>query len=169
MENFKDCSICLEKIIQQDRIHFCCNQNYHFVCIKKWTDLNYTCPICRKLLDKKVLTMLRKIQNNINELKIHEEKTHHIIKTLILDHEHIKQKTQNNLEKISNLLSYTNPHIEIPSSPVLNHNNPLTFSRLLHRRGAIVLPIIIEDRYNRNLTNNCAYPAFCRCYNCLNE
>lgn len=169
-----DCSICLEEITEQNRdylVKFCCNQNYHFHCIKKWTDSKYTCPICRRLLDRKVLNILKNIQNNINELKLREERAHHIIETLMLDIKNVQERTKYNLEKISNINSYTNPHVEIPSSPILNNNNPLTFSRLLQRRGAIVLPLIIPDddssSPNRNQVGDCAYPAFCRCFSCF--
>ncbi len=151
-----DCSICLELINEEDLIKFCCNQHYHFCCIKKWTDEHYTCPICRKVLSRKVLTILKKIQQNINQLKLQEEKTQHIIQTLMIEHENIKQRTKNNLKVISNMSCYTP---QIPPTPILVHNQPFTYSRLLHRRGAIVLPLLLQ-------TDDCAYPAFCRCLRC---
>ena len=151
-----DCSICLE-IIEENPVNFCCKQNYHFHCIKKWTDKKLTCPICRKLLDKKVLNIIRNIQNNINELKRREKNAHHIIETLLMDIELVKQRTKNNIEKISNISNYTHP--EIPSSPRIRSNSPLNFSNLLTRRGVIALPFI-------NTNNDCGYPAFCRCMHC---
>ena len=159
------CSICLEIIDEsknQHLVEFCCRQTYHFTCIKSWTDLKLTCPICRNLLDRNVLNILRTIQNNINELKIREERAQHIIETLLLDIQNVQQRTRNNLEKIANISSYTHP--EIPSSPTFSSDNPLSFSRLLERRNAVVLPLIIPSSPTQSI--DCSAPAFCRCFTC---
>lgn len=160
-----DCSICLEKINVEDySINFCCKQTYHFHCLKTWTDEKYTCPICRKLLDRRVLNVLRNIQNNIRELEMREKRAHHIIETLMLDIQNIKDRTKENFEKLTNISSYTQPPI-IPSSPVLsNEDQPLSFRRLYERRGAVVLPLIIPTSPTTSI--DCAAPAFCRCFNC---
>ena len=159
-----DCSICLETIDEEQdyRIDFCCKQTYHFNCIKTWTDSKLTCPICRKLLTQKTLNILRNIQNNINELKLREERAQHIIETLLLDIQNIQTRTRNNLEKLTNISSFTQPP-EIPSAPFLTFDrirqNPLNFRRLLQRRGAVVLPHVVND--------DCRSPAFCRCLHCM--
>lgn len=152
------CSICLEIINDKEdhKVNFCCKQIYHFKCIKTWTDSKLTCPICRKLLSKKTLNILRNIQNNIKELKLREERAQHIIETLLLDIQNVKTRTQNNLNQLTNISSFTQPP-EIPSAPLLTY--PLNFSRLLRRRGTVVLPFII--------TEDCRAPAFCRCTHCV--
>jgi hypothetical protein len=152
------CLICLEtidEVAQQYKVKFCCKQTYHFDCIKTWTDSKLTCPICRKLLSQKTLNLLRNIQNNIKEIKLKEERAQHIIETFLLDIQNIKTRTQHNLNKLTNLSSFTQPP-EIPSAPLLTSG--LNFSRLLHRRGAVVLPLMI--------TEDCRAPAFCRCTHC---
>ncbi len=165
-----DCSICLEKInIEDYLIHLCCKQTYHFHCIKTWTDDKYTCPICRKLLDTKVLNIMDNIQNNIRELELKEKRTHHIIETLMLDIQNIKNRTRENLEKLVNISSYTQTFI--PQSPILsNEEQPLTFRRLYERRGAVVLPLIVPSTPTSPTaitpSIDCAAPAFCRCFNC---
>lgn len=161
-----DCSICLEKIkIEEYPVHFCCKQTYHFNCIKTWTDEKYTCPICRKLLDRRILNVLRNIQNNIRELELKEKRAHHIIETLMLDIQNIKDRTRENFEKLANTSSYTQ-HPLIPSSPVLSNDEPLSFRRLYERRGAVVLPLIIPSSPSSPPSSYCAAPAFCRCFNC---
>lgn len=145
-----DCSICLEKIIKSnDHIKFCCKQNYHFLCIKTWVIENQKCPICRKLLDDKVLKSLKKLENNIKELELKEKRAYHIIETLMLDLQNIKERTFENLENIANMSTYIRT---IELSPQFNYR------RLAERRGALVLPIIIEE---------CIYPEFCNCSDCL--
>lgn len=152
-----DCSICLEKIEEQS-VKFCCKQNYHFKCIKTWVDTKRTCPICRKLLDNHIFNMLRNVENNIKELAMREKRAHHIIETLMMDIQNVKDRTKYNLEKISNVRSYTQP--EIPPTPRISTNGNFNYSRLFQRRNAIVLPLIITS-------DECAAPAFCRCIQCL--
>ncbi len=132
-----DCSICLENI-EENPIHFCCKQNYHFHCIKQWTDQQLTCPICRNVLNKKVLNMLRNIQANIIEIQRREESAQYILETMMKDIELVKQRTRNNIETISNISNYTNP--KIPSTPKLPTSIPLNYSNLLVRHGALSLP-----------------------------
>ena len=151
-----DCIICLEDINQGDElfdhVQFCCRQNYHFQCLQSWIKLHYTCPICRKVLTEKVMKIFRNIENNFKELKIKQERALHIIETLMLDIESVKSRTKNNLEKIKQMDDYIRP--EIPPAPRLNLLN----SRLYQRRNAII---------PRFISNNCAAPAFCRCFHCL--
>jgi hypothetical protein len=45
----KYCIICLENYKFQDKIAFMeCNHKYHYFCLKKWLNVNPSCPICRK-------------------------------------------------------------------------------------------------------------------------
>ena len=46
-----DCSICLEKIVNDDKHITSCNHTFHEECITKWMSLNHNCPLCRKNLD----------------------------------------------------------------------------------------------------------------------
>ena len=46
------CSICCEKMIQNDEfIELECDHSFHNSCLKKWLEIDNTCPICRKILD----------------------------------------------------------------------------------------------------------------------
>lgn len=44
------CSICLEKIEQQECFNFPCQHRYHIECISKWyeSQKNTSCPLCRE-------------------------------------------------------------------------------------------------------------------------
>lgn len=45
----KDCSICLEKLIDDDiEIELPCKHRFHIYCIQRWVDINKNCPLCRK-------------------------------------------------------------------------------------------------------------------------
>lgn len=45
------CTICLELLKKNDIISTLnCNHRYHHVCIKKWTEKERTCPLCRVTL-----------------------------------------------------------------------------------------------------------------------
>jgi hypothetical protein len=45
----KDCSICLEKLIDDDiEIELPCKHRFHIYCIQKWVGINKNCPLCRK-------------------------------------------------------------------------------------------------------------------------
>ena len=45
----KDCSICLEKLIDDDiEIELPCKHRFHVYCIQRWVDINKNCPLCRK-------------------------------------------------------------------------------------------------------------------------
>lgn len=158
-----DCSICLENMNKNNEIpnciQFCCKQNYHFECIKKWVDENNTCPICRKVLNRNILVKLEQIQINYEEIKQREIRANYIIKTLMKDIENIKERTKNNIELINTADNYLQP--EIPPTPRFRPYGQFNFNRLLERRGSIVLPLIVRD--------DCMYPSFCRCGNCLPE
>ena len=44
-----DCSICLEKLIDDDiEIELPCKHRFHVYCIQRWVDINKNCPLCRK-------------------------------------------------------------------------------------------------------------------------
>ena len=44
-----ECSICLEKYVQNDKIMSLeCNHSFHDACIKLWLKNNNTCPQCRE-------------------------------------------------------------------------------------------------------------------------
>ena len=160
-----DCLICLEPMDEtleiSDHIQFCCKQNYHFKCIKQWIDVKRTCPICKELISQKTLNMFRNAENNFRQLKIKEERAMHIIETLFLDIQNIKDRTKSNLDKINNVKNYTQAEIPILMDQTSSDIYPLNYSRLLHRRGAIVLPLIIRE--------DCIYPSYCRCGNCIPE
>ena len=161
-----DCLICLEPIDEtleiSDHIQFCCKQNYHFDCIKQWIDVKRTCPICKELISQKTLDMFRNAKNNFTQLKFKEKQAMHIIETLFLDIQNIKDRTRNNLDKINRIKNYTQAEIPLfMSRTIPNVINPLNYSRLLHRRGAILSPLIVSDV--------CIYPSYCRCGNCISE
>ena len=45
----KDCSICLEKLIDDDiEIELPCKHRFHIYCIQRWVNINKNCPLCRK-------------------------------------------------------------------------------------------------------------------------
>ena len=45
----KDCSICLEKLIDDDiEMELPCKHRFHVYCIQRWVDINKNCPLCRK-------------------------------------------------------------------------------------------------------------------------
>ena len=47
-KSVNDCSICLEKMKQKNKIKFLkCGHVFHATCIKKWNNITKTCPICR--------------------------------------------------------------------------------------------------------------------------
>lgn len=48
-ENYKECSICLEKINKNIR-KTKCNHEFHQKCLDKWIENNNTCPDCRYIL-----------------------------------------------------------------------------------------------------------------------
>lgn len=49
-----DCSICLEKIVNDDKYITSCNHTFHEECIARWMLLNHNCPLCRKHFDYEV-------------------------------------------------------------------------------------------------------------------
>jgi len=43
-----DCSICLEKLIDDDiEVELPCKHRFHIYCINSWTPINNNCPLCR--------------------------------------------------------------------------------------------------------------------------
>ena len=47
----EECSICLEKICEQQKfVATCCCQSFHNSCIKKWQEKSYDCPLCRGII-----------------------------------------------------------------------------------------------------------------------
>ena len=50
-EHLDDCSICLEKILNDDKHITSCNHSFHEECMARWMSLNNSCPLCRKHLD----------------------------------------------------------------------------------------------------------------------
>jgi hypothetical protein len=50
-EHLDDCSICLEKIVNDDKHITSCNHTFHEECMAIWMSLNNSCPLCRKNLD----------------------------------------------------------------------------------------------------------------------
>ena len=49
LKEVKTCSICLEKLIDDDiEIELPCKHRFHIYCIQKWVDINKNCPLCRK-------------------------------------------------------------------------------------------------------------------------
>ena len=42
-----ECSICFEYIDEATKINKC-GHTFHHYCIKKWTEINQSCPICRE-------------------------------------------------------------------------------------------------------------------------
>lgn len=155
-----DCSICLEPLISnQDfpmTIQFCCKQQYHFHCIKRWSDENHTCPICRRLLDQTIITNMRKIENNFKEIKERERRAQHIIETLMHDIELLKQRTNDNIQSLNMTTNFIRP--VIPPTPRIHSRGNFDFLRYHPRRNALVYPSILDD---------CIFPSFCRCGHCL--
>jgi hypothetical protein len=47
----KDCSICLEKLIDDDiELELPCKHRFHVYCIQRWAGINKNCPLCRKTI-----------------------------------------------------------------------------------------------------------------------
>jgi hypothetical protein len=43
-----ECSICLEKLIDDDiETQLQCNHRFHIYCINRWSSINKNCPLCR--------------------------------------------------------------------------------------------------------------------------
>lgn len=45
-----DCSICMDVMCNEHVTHTKCKHVFHTNCLKKWTDLNTNCPLCRTQL-----------------------------------------------------------------------------------------------------------------------
>ena len=45
------CVICLQNISCKPFISICCNTYYHSKCIKKWININTSCPHCRATIE----------------------------------------------------------------------------------------------------------------------
>lgn len=56
-EDIKECSICIEKILDNDTHITKCNHIFHTECINKWFESNNNCPYCR--------TELKQLQNTV--------------------------------------------------------------------------------------------------------
>lgn len=57
----QDCSICLEKFSDQNTAVMLghCEHMFHVPCIVQWTAQSKTCPICRKVVDRVVVSKIR--------------------------------------------------------------------------------------------------------------
>ena len=42
----EECSICFEDMDEATKINKC-GHTFHHDCIKEWTEINQSCPICR--------------------------------------------------------------------------------------------------------------------------
>ncbi len=49
-KNIKECSICMDHILDTDEHITKCNHTFHTTCINKWLECNYSCPYCRTVL-----------------------------------------------------------------------------------------------------------------------
>jgi len=79
------CSICLEKLEENDFTKTKCGHFFHFTCVCKWVLKSNTCPICRNYI----------IQNEVNEkTKQNYENSSHIseidLRNLIDDNTYIQ-------------------------------------------------------------------------------
>ena len=142
-----DCMICLENLNQDIEISFCCKQKYHYNCIHKWVKTHNSCPICRKILDKKVTNIFRTIETTNRQIEIKEC----CIENILDEIETINNTKQHHLRKLEEIQTFTaTENIENQQHIVFN----IPPSRLFQRRNAI------------SLLEQCLYPAFCRCFAC---
>lgn len=66
------CSICHEKMYEgEDYIELECKHSFHKNCLKKWLEIDNTCPICRKILDKSIREEYRRTSINLIYLTIY--------------------------------------------------------------------------------------------------
>ncbi len=59
-ENYLDleCSICTEKIIDNEIVKLKCNHVFHLKCLTSWKNINNSCPLCREeITDQTILEL----------------------------------------------------------------------------------------------------------------
>ena len=55
-----ECTVCLNKINDEDRVSLGCNHSYHRECLDNWRQIRSTCPLCREpILPSILLTVNR--------------------------------------------------------------------------------------------------------------
>lgn len=47
--NCNTCSICIEHILESDKMNTSCNHIFHKECLEKWLKINNQCPYCRTM------------------------------------------------------------------------------------------------------------------------
>ena len=63
IHSVKDCSICLNDVLDGDGGHLTCGHFFHNDCMKKWVITNnFSCPNCRALVDIRKYTYLDKFE-----------------------------------------------------------------------------------------------------------
>lgn len=62
IENGDNCPICLDPILESEKLNIPCSHTFHITCINKWKKINTTCPICRQEMP---LTKREKIFRNL--------------------------------------------------------------------------------------------------------
>jgi hypothetical protein len=61
------CSICLESL-QNGIINTECNHTFHKICLEKWLNLNNTCPYCRNVITRSVISRKENNRYRVREL-----------------------------------------------------------------------------------------------------
>ena len=60
------CTICLEKITDNDNHILECNHSFHSICINRWLSANTNCPVCRRYIRNRDNIRLPNIRVNNN-------------------------------------------------------------------------------------------------------
>ena len=50
-----NCSICFEKLVSKDTQIIHCGHEFHNDCIDKWLEKENSCPLCRGLIDHRII------------------------------------------------------------------------------------------------------------------
>lgn len=50
-----NCSICFEKLVSKETRIVHCGHEFHHNCIEKWLEKKNSCPLCRGLIDHKII------------------------------------------------------------------------------------------------------------------
>ena len=50
-----NCSICFEKLVSKETHIVHCGHKFHHNCIEKWLEKEFSCPLCRGLIDHEII------------------------------------------------------------------------------------------------------------------